>query len=208
MSATKKQAGGGVAAPAQRLRADAQRNRERLLAAADEAFAENGAEASLDDVARRAGVGIGTLYRHFPTREALLVATAEDRLAALGKKGRALLGTASPGEELEAWLRAMVKHTTTYQGLAGLLAGVVQGLSVGCDDVKKAGCELLTRAQAAGEIRADVSFEDVLGVVTAIAFAAQQSPTDKGRARRLLVLFLEGLRVPGARQRAAQESEP
>lgn len=184
--------------PAPRLRADARRNRDRLLAAAHEAFTEHGADASLDDIARRAGVGIGTLYRHFPTRDALLVATLEDRLAALGEKGRTLLDAPAPGEALVTWLKAMVKHATTYRGLAGTVLAMLQGatgVTAACDQAHTVGTALLARAQAAGEARPHVDYADVVSMVTAIAFAAQQPPRDPARERRLLAMVLDGLRT-------------
>ncbi|AKT38390.1 TetR/AcrR family transcriptional regulator [Chondromyces crocatus] len=185
-------------AAAPRLRADAQRNRDRLLEVADEVFSEQGAAASLDDIARRAGVGIGTLYRHFPTRDALLLATLGDRLALIGKKGKALLGSESASEGLAAWMKLMIKHTSTYCGLAASLGGTLEGLTSACEVARAAGAELLERAQKAGEIRQEVPFSDVESMVMAIAFAAERAPGDKGRMRRLLALLFEGLRPRGA----------
>src|SRR3954471_17676046 len=107
-----------------RMRADARDNRERVLRAARAAFAEDGPHASLNKIAQRAGVGAGTLYRHFPTLQALLVAIIGDDVEALCAKGRGLLTHPSPDEALHTWLRAMAVHATAMRGLvATQLAG-------------------------------------------------------------------------------------
>ncbi len=109
-------------ASAQRpMRADARRNYERLVATATAAFAERGAEASLDDIARRAGVGSGTLYRHFPTRQALLEAVYRDQVEELCSQARELLASPSPGDAFATWLRAMASYMTTKRGLSSLM---------------------------------------------------------------------------------------
>src|SRR5215216_6625186 len=103
------------------LRADARRNRDRLIAAAREAFAERGAEASLDDIARRAGVGPGTLYRHFPTRLTLIEAVYRDGVEALCAEARDLMSSPSPGEALATWLRSVLSYAGEKRGLATAL---------------------------------------------------------------------------------------
>ncbi len=180
-------------------RADARRNRERLIEVAHEVFTERGADASLDEIARLAGVGIGTLYRHFPTRDDLLVATLEGRLTSLGHKARVLAEASSPSEALDVWLRAYLRHATTYRGLASSLPATLGCMSVACDQAQAGGAALLARAQAAGEIRLDIDFADIRDMVTAVAFAAQQSPDSPARTRRLLSLVLDGLRPPTPR---------
>ncbi|WP_437566055.1 TetR/AcrR family transcriptional regulator [Sorangium sp. So ce542] len=188
----------GASEPQRPLRADARRNRERLLAAADAVFTERGADASLEDVARRAGVGIGTLYRHFPTREALLVATVEDQLHALARKTQALAGSASPGDALSEFIAAFVEHASTYRGLAASLGVAFHGGSPACCAASEAASHLLSLAQAAGEIRRDIDLDDIVSLVTAIALAAQQPPEGPARAQRLLATFLAGLRTASA----------
>ncbi|QSQ18902.1 helix-turn-helix transcriptional regulator [Pyxidicoccus parkwayensis] len=180
------------------LRADARRNREQLLTAAHEAFSEHGADASFDDIARRAGVGIGTLYRHFPTRDALLVATLEERLVALAEKGRTLRDTEAPGDALVAWVKALIKHVTTYRGLVTVTGAALHGVSVACDTARGIGTDILARAQASGDVRRDFDYADLENMAVAVAFTTQQTATEPARARRLLTLFLDGLRPAGA----------
>src|SRR6266851_4575180 len=104
------------------MRADARRNYERLLSAAAAAFAEHGADdVSLEEIARRAGVGIGTLYRHFPTRQALLEAVYRDQVDLLSRRAEKLLGAESPGDALADWLRALVKFSSTKRSLTTAL---------------------------------------------------------------------------------------
>src|ERR1700709_2876078 len=104
------------------LRADAQRNHEQIVAAADAAFRDQGADASLEEIARRAGVGIGTLYRRFATREDLLAAILDKGTAAIVARGHELLSARSPKEGLTQWLEALAQHVTRYRGLTGLMA--------------------------------------------------------------------------------------
>ncbi|WP_437605135.1 TetR/AcrR family transcriptional regulator [Sorangium sp. So ce834] len=193
----------GASEPQRPLRADARRNRERLLVAADEVFTERGADASLEDIARRANVGIGTLYRHFPTREALLAATVEDQLHALARKTQALAGSASPGDALAEFITAFVAHASTYRGLATSLGVAFHSGSPACCAASEAASHLLSLAQAAGEIRRDIDLDDIVSLVTAIALAAQQPPEGPARAQRLLTTFLAGLRTPSSPPQAA-----
>jgi AcrR family transcriptional regulator len=183
---------------APRLRADARRNREALLAAAEAVFSERGATASMDDIARRAGVGIGTLYRHFPTREALLAAACDERLLALAERGEALAASAAPAQAFATFLDALVQHACTYRGLAASFGVVLQSDAPGCHATTEACRRLLHRAQAAHELRRDVEFDDVVCVVAAISLAAQAGSRDARRTRRLLALFVDGLRAPAA----------
>jgi AcrR family transcriptional regulator len=175
-------------------RADARRNYKQLLAAANDVFTELGADASLDQVAKRAGVGIGTLYRHFPTRDALLVATLQDRLLALVNQANELRDARAPGEALGTWLKAYVKHATTYRGLAVCLPPLKNNTSA-CEAVLKAGAVLLARAQAAGEARDDIDFEDVATMTVGVAFAMQEVK-DAARRKRALTLLLDSLKPP------------
>ena len=178
------------------LRADARRNYESLLAAAAAAFAANGADASLDDIARRAGVGIGTLYRHFPTRQALLAVLLRDSLNELNEDARAKLTSPSPGQALAAWLRDVVEHAATYRGLAAeLLCSTEFSQTSGqCHAMQVVGAQLLARAQAAGEMRVDVTAEDLFKLVNGIAWATEQSPGDRDQAGRLVRVMVDGLR--------------
>ena len=195
-------AGGGDASVAhaspRAMRADARRNHDRLLAEARSAFAEHGTEASLEDVARRAGVGIGTLYRHFPNRQDLLSAVFEDAVSDLLTRSRELLHDPEPCAALVRWLREIVTHAGEYRGLAREL------MSVSYDDssalarcngpIREAGGTLLARAQEAGTVRPDVAIGDLLQLTHAIALAAEESPGDPELADRLLRLTLRGLK--------------
>jgi AcrR family transcriptional regulator len=182
------------------LRADARRNRELLLAAAHEAFTEHGADASLDDIARRAGVGIGTLYRHFPDRDALLVATLEERLVALRDQGRALLETPDAVDAVVTWMMLLIKHLSTYRGMVGTIHAGLQGVSAACEQVKETGAALLSRAQSAGALRSDVDHDDLEALAVAVAYTGQQPAAEPARARRMLTVVIDGLRLrePGA----------
>ena len=183
--------------PARPMRADARRNHGRLLAAARTAFAEHGTDASLEDVARRAGVGIGTLYRHFPTRHALMSAVFQEAVTSLITRSRELAGAERPCAALVEWLGAIVTHAGEYRGLAQALMATCRDESSAlarCNTpLREAGSLLLTRAQWAGSVRADVSIDDLMQLTNAIALAAEQSPDDPQLADRLLTLTLRGL---------------
>src|SRR5439155_17567204 len=147
-------------------RSDAVRNRERVLGAAKVVFSAGGADASLEAVAKRAGVGIGTLYRHFPTREALFEAVYRREVEQLSELAEQLKSAPSPVDALRRWLHANVELVATKKGMMTALALVVQGSSelyaYSFDRLTKAIGTLLDRAVAAGEIRADISAEDLL----------------------------------------------
>lgn len=183
--------------PTRTMRADARRNHERLLTEARTAFAEHGAEASLEDVARRAGVGIGTLYRHFPNRDALLSAVFEDAVNDLLARSRELLTDPNPCAALVTWLREMVAQASEYRGLARALMSVssdnTSALARCSDPIRQAGSALLTRAQESGSVRPDVEIGDLLQLTHAIALAAEETPGDPELADRLLRLTLRGL---------------
>ncbi|MFI8912095.1 TetR/AcrR family transcriptional regulator [Streptomyces sp. NPDC053513] len=180
------------------MRADARRNHERLLIEARAAFAEQGADAPLEEVARRAGVGIGTLYRHFPTRADLLNAVFQEALTELLHRSRELAEADAPCSALVEWLRALIAHAGEYRGLAHALMSASHDRSSAlarCSDpLRAAGERLLGRAQEAGQVRADVSIGDLMQLTNAIALAAEQCPEDALLADRLLSLTLRGLK--------------
>ncbi|MFD4766781.1 TetR/AcrR family transcriptional regulator [Streptomyces niveus] len=189
-------------APPRPMRADARRNYERVLGEARAAFAEHGTDASLEDVARRAGVGIGTLYRHFPTRQALMSAVFQEALADLLDRSRELAGSDRPCHALVAWLRALITHAGEYRGLSRALMSASYDASSGLTQcstkLRTAGELLLVRAQMSGDVRADTSIDDLMQLTNAIALAAEQAPEDPELADRLLTLTLTGLRpCPG-----------
>ena len=182
------------------MRADARRNYERLLVQARKAFAEHGTGASLEDVARSAGVGIGTLYRHFPNRYALLSAVFEEAVAELLARSRALLDAPQPCSALVAWLRDIITHASEYRGLSRALMSASQDASSAlarCSaPMREAGQALLSRAQESGAVRGDVSITDLLQLTNAIALAAEETPSDPDLADRLLRLTLRGITAP------------
>src|SRR5499427_427254 len=200
-----------VSAPAREprpMRADAQRNYARLLDAASAAFLEHGADdVSLEEIARRAGVGIGTLYRHFPTRQALLEAVYRDQVDLLEARAEELLRTESPGDALADWLRALMKFSSTKHSLiSAMLAGLGKDseLLSSCSKVlREAADALLARAQEAGVVRPDADSGDVIRLVHAVNIATQRGPADPGQADRMLALILDGLRPqpPGSPSR-------
>jgi AcrR family transcriptional regulator len=182
------------------MRADARRNYERLLDAARTAFAEHGPNASLDDIAHRAGVGPGTLYRHFPTRFALQEAVVRDRLDTMRAKAEELLLSPSPGEALGEWLRLKLSYSAVDRGLGATVEAVMldRGTSIysspACTSMKAAAEALLIRAQESGDIRADIDSSSLLRLVNGISLAAERAPDPATQAEQLLAIMLDGLR--------------
>jgi len=160
------------------LRADAQRNYQRLVSAASAAFADHGADdASLEEIARRAGVGIGTLYRHFPNRQALLEAVYRDQVEVLAGRAERLSGADDPAAALQEWLRALVSFSRTKRSLTSALLTTLDKdselISACSRQIREAATSLLTRAQDAGAVRADASATDLLRLVHAISIAVE-----------------------------------
>jgi AcrR family transcriptional regulator len=182
------------------MRADARRNHDRLLGEARAAFAAHGTDASLEEVARRAGVGIGTLYRHFPTRYALMGAVFQDAVDELLERAQELAEATAPCEALVGWLRAIITHASEYRGLARALMAEsdtdsASSAMASCSiPMREAGAVLLARAQQSGAVRPDVPIRDLMQLTNAIALAAEQSPGDPELADRLLSLAVRGLR--------------
>jgi AcrR family transcriptional regulator len=181
------------------MRADARRNRQLLLAAAMGAFAEHGADdASLDEIARRAGVGIGTLYRHFPDRRALLEAVYRDQVEDICANARDLAAGASPVEALHRWVRALMNFGATKRNLASsLMSGPEKSeVALSCSTmVREAADLLLAAAQRSGEIRPDVDATDLLRLSHAITLAAELPSQHPDQAERLMTVMLDGLRA-------------
>lgn len=175
------------------LRADARRNRERILAAAEEVFLEQGANAVLDEVARRAGVGVATLYRRFPTREDLLAATYSARFTTFAENSRRRAAELDPVSALRAYLEELVLHTNVYRGLATSLGTVLRVGTQGCVATSEEGQRLLHRAQEAGGVRAGVGFDDLVCIATAISLATEKLTAPKKRVAHLTGLFMDGI---------------
>jgi AcrR family transcriptional regulator len=186
--------------PRRGRRVDAQDNWRRLVVVAREAFAEHGANASLIDIARRAGVGSATLYRHFPNRVALLEAVYRDQVEALVARAHELSGTTSPLEALVTWLRAFAAYTTTCRGMKELIAAAYDdqsGLSTWCRDTLRSGAEsLFMTARQSGAVRMDVGADQVLRLISAMTLANEQANADPAESELLLTLIIDGLRHP------------
>ncbi|WP_102960461.1 TetR/AcrR family transcriptional regulator [Mangrovicella endophytica] len=177
------------------LRADAERNRQRILVAAEELFLERGAGVSLEEVAKRAKVGIGTLYRRFPSREALLAATSNERFVSVAETSRARDAYADPADALRGFLEELAVNTSVYQSLAASLGTVIQHGTPGCNAITAEGQRLLRLSQEAGIIRQDASFDDMICVVSAIAIAVEKDSAPVPRVAHLVDLLLNGMRV-------------
>jgi AcrR family transcriptional regulator len=185
-------------------RADAVRNRERVLGAAKAVFSAGGADASLEAVARAAGVGIGTLYRHFPTREALFEAVYRREVQQLADLAEELKQEARPVDALRRWMRSNVKFVATKKGMSAALALAAYKNSElfahSFDRLTQAVGGLLDRAIASGEIRADISPEDLLRALIGMCYLHDQ-PGWQASVLRLVDVFIDGLRIQPDKRR-------
>jgi len=183
--------------PRRKPRADAQRNRERLLGVAKEAFREYGANASLDDVAKQAGVGAGTLYRHFPSRDALIEAVYRNEVEKLAAAQRKLSEKLPPVEALRAWMLLFVDHIAAKQIIVpalNTLAGGASKIYEGSrQQIQKAVTALVKRAIASGDIREDVEPFDLLRALIGVSSVAS-GPNWRQSARRLVEILVAGSR--------------
>ncbi|HEX3915868.1 MAG TPA: helix-turn-helix domain-containing protein [Caulobacteraceae bacterium] len=183
---------------ARKPRADSLRNREQLMAAAKAAFTERGADAPLEEIARRAGVGIGTLYRHFPTREALLAAVYRREVQQLSAAADRLLAELPAGEALEAWLHQLVDYMATKRVIApALQASPGEGSAAyasGASAITGAMHRLASAAIASGDIRGDLTSDDFLRLMSGLSFGYDR-PDWAPSARRLIGVLLAGLRA-------------
>jgi AcrR family transcriptional regulator len=181
-------------------RADARRNYDKVVAAAREAFAEHGTSTSLEEIARRAEVGIGTLYRNFPSRQALLEAVYVDEVANLCRSS-AELAALEPWEAFEAWVHRLVGYLATKHALAHELLDYVDRdaeLFTTCrQSLSAAGRPLLERAQEAGAVRPDTDLWEVIQMVGGIAKIPGADPE---RVEHMVGIALDGLRHPAARR--------
>ena len=182
---------------ARRPRADALRNRERVLEAAKAVFSAGGPDASLEAVARTAGVGIGTLYRHFPTREALFEAVYRREVQQLVDLAEQLKAMSSPAEALRQWMHSNVEFVATKKGMSAALALAAHGspelFAFTFERLTQAVGGLLRRAVEAGEIRSDISDEDLLRALVGLCYT-HDKPGWQVKVRRLVDVFVDGLR--------------
>ncbi|GAA4595948.1 TetR/AcrR family transcriptional regulator [Planotetraspora phitsanulokensis] len=160
------------------MRADARKNYDQLLAVASAVVTEEGADASLRDIARRAGVGLATLYRHFPTREALLEALLRTSFDELTTRADELETSSSPEDALVSWLRDCVACAHEYRGVVALMMAAIEdtesALHNSCVTMRAAGTRLLARAHAAGMARTDIDGTDLFALVGALAWLNDQ----------------------------------
>ncbi|MGV2915744.1 TetR/AcrR family transcriptional regulator [Streptomyces alfalfae] len=178
------------------LRADARRNREKILSAAVRVFAEDGLEAHLERIAKEAGVGSGTLYRNFPTREALIEAAYRNELSRLCDAAPDLLAAMPPREALRAWMGRFIDYATAKLGMAEALRAVVDSgvnpYAHSRELMMTALTSLLDAATAAGTIRRDITPADMFAALTGVALASGK-PEQREQAERILDLILDGL---------------
>lgn len=182
------------------LRADARRNRDSLVAAATAAFTTQGVEASLEDIAAEAGVGIGTLYRHFPTRAVLIEAVYRSELERLCDAAATLLAERAPDEALAEWMQRFVAHVAAKRGMAQALKSAVASgdgsselFAYAHQRIRTAAGQLLAAASAAGLVRADVEATDLVRAMSGICLGSDLSASTE-QARRLVALLMDGLR--------------
>jgi AcrR family transcriptional regulator len=192
----------GSATGTRPLRADARRNRERLLEAAVRAFSQEGPEVTLDAIAKDAGVGIGTLYRHFPTREALVEAAYRNELERLCDAVTELQASMPPDKAMRVWMDRFIDYMTTKRGMADALRAVIASggnpFEHSRSRLAAAIATLFDTAAAAGTVRSDVNPEDVLMTLSGMSLTAEGADR-REQAGRMLDLLMDGLRygAPG-----------
>lgn len=193
------------------MRADARRNREAVLETARRVFAADGVGAPIDEIARRAGVGAATIYRHFPSKEALFEAVILERLLELGAEARVQAAAPDPGAAFFGLLIRLVEEGAAKRDLADALAGAGVELSpavvAAADELQRLLGELLVRAREAGAVRPEVGVADVAAVVLGCV-AMERAAAGDGPPGRLSAVLLDGLREPAAAARPVAEPEP
>lgn len=191
----------GAPAEARPLRADARRNRERVLEAARDVFADHGHEAQMDEIARRAKVGVGTVYRHFPTKEALTVALVADSFQRIAEQCEAAL--AKDGDPWEAFTGVLWFGAQLMAGNRGLTEAigvmpVTEQVVPGLDRVNASMSTLIDRAKAAGALRADLCLDDIPMLMCGVGAATRKPHSCTESWRRHLSIVLDGLRAQAA----------
>ena len=181
------------------MRADARRNYDRILVAAHDVFSEHGTDASLEEVARRAGVGIGTLYRHFPTREELLVAVMQSTFENVHTRATELLEWDEPADALEEYALYWLQHTAVYKGVAAECMNRAlesdQPWATRCHVAQSDSQQLLARAQRAGTIRADVTHKDIWRLLNGLVLGLKDASVSREQALTLFNVVMKGLRT-------------
>jgi AcrR family transcriptional regulator len=189
------------------MRADAVKNRARILAAAEEIFAAEGVSVPIDTVAERAGLGVGTLYRHFPTKEALFEAIVVARLEQLLDSVRTQCDAPDPGVALYSFLREFAGHASAKRDLFEALSSAGIDIKSRCfemmDEMKRTIDTLRQRAVAAGAIRADVSTDEMVGLVIGACQVGGHSGADDESLQRMVKIVCDGLQVPDAAPRSS-----
>ena len=189
------------------MRADAKKNYDQLLLVAREVVTAQGTEVSMRDIARRAGVGLATLLRHFPTREALFEAVLCTNLDALKQSADELEASKAPGEALVAWVRELLAFLQSYRGVVDMMAAAHSNtdsaLYVSCSAVHAAGARLLQRAQAEGTARADMNGDDLFALMTALGWAVDQ-PSFAPQADQLFHLITSAILTRASGKEAKQ----
>ncbi|MEU5257298.1 TetR/AcrR family transcriptional regulator [Amycolatopsis sp. NPDC021455] len=189
----------------EKMRADARRNRAKVLAAAEEAFAVDGLAVPLDDIARLAGVGAGTVYRHFPSKEALFQAVVLERIQQFAAEARELATAEDPGEVFFGYFVRVIKQASLNRAICDALAesgGHAFKAGAG-DEFRAALAELLTRAQAAGAVRADIDGDDLRALIVGCLAVERYSPG----SRHLVRVVVDGLRPPEAESGGVQAEQ-
>jgi AcrR family transcriptional regulator len=178
------------------MRADARANHDRLLVVAGAVITKQGVDASMRDIARQAGVGLATLLRHFPTREALLEALLRTSFDELTARAAEVETTSSPGDALRLWLRDFVACTTNYRGVVTSMMRAIEdprsALHTSCVTMRAAGTRLLTRAQTADVARTDVDGADLFALASSLAWLGDQ-PGLEGRAEHLFEVVVSAI---------------
>jgi AcrR family transcriptional regulator len=182
------------------MRADAVKNRQRILEAAEAIFATEGVSVPIDTVAERAGVGVGTLYRHFPTKEALFEAIVVARLESLVEIAKSYAGAADPGDALFAFLGEFAQQASAKHDLFDALGSAGIDIKSTCaemvDEMKRSIDVLLQRAVEAGSVRSDISTDEMIALVVGVCQGQSHSGCDDAAVQRMVRVVCDGLRAP------------
>ena len=192
-----------VLTPCRPMRADAVKNRLRILEAAEEVFAARGVAAPIDEVAERAGVGVGTLYRHFPNKEALFEAIVQTRLEELAQAAAAPPGPGDAGEAFFSFVREFASKVTNKHDLIDALGAAGIDIKSRCaataDELEAGVAKMLERAEAAGSVRKGVTTREVMGLVVGVCQASEHTELDADSRLRMVEIVCDGLRPPPGR---------